>query len=140
MTSGQWQSSFGLRLAGKSLANGNLTASRANPTQATSQVLGFGTGSGQINQLVLMERSLGPGASETLDLYDGSTNNPALVDIMTSNVAFRTLRSVAFWIMDGGDTAGVTIGNEATVGAGAVVLKDVPDGETVVGVPARAIK
>jgi sugar O-acyltransferase (sialic acid O-acetyltransferase NeuD family) len=35
---------------------------------------------------------------------------------------------------------GVTIGAAATVGAGAVVLKDVPDGETVIGVPARAIK
>jgi len=35
---------------------------------------------------------------------------------------------------------GVVLGKNSTVGAGPVVTKDVPDGETVVGVPAREIK
>lgn len=35
---------------------------------------------------------------------------------------------------------GITIGNGAVVGAGAVVTKDVPDFAIVVGVPAKVIK
>ena len=34
---------------------------------------------------------------------------------------------------------GITIGQDAIVGAGAVVTKDVPEGTTVVGIPARAM-
>jgi UDP-perosamine 4-acetyltransferase len=35
---------------------------------------------------------------------------------------------------------GITIGSEVIVGAGGVVIGDINDGETAVGVPARVIK
>jgi acetyltransferase-like isoleucine patch superfamily enzyme len=35
---------------------------------------------------------------------------------------------------------GVTIGNDAVIGAGSVVTKDIPDGSIAVGVPAKVIK
>ena len=34
----------------------------------------------------------------------------------------------------------ITVGNNVTIGAGAVVVKDVPDNAVVVGNPARVIK
>ena len=38
------------------------------------------------------------------------------------------------------NTSGVTIGENAVVGAGAVVTKDVPNNAVVVGNPARVIR
>jgi acetyltransferase-like isoleucine patch superfamily enzyme len=35
---------------------------------------------------------------------------------------------------------GVTIGNDAVIGAGSVVTKDIPDGSIAVGIPAKVIK
>ena len=35
---------------------------------------------------------------------------------------------------------GIVIGNNVKIGAGAVVVKDVPDNSTVVGIPARIVK
>lgn len=34
----------------------------------------------------------------------------------------------------------ITIGKDAKIGAGAVVLKDIPDGATAVGIPAKVVR
>ncbi len=114
MTSGSWQMSLGLRLSGKKLAASNVVAIRANPTEQQSQVMGFGTGNDQMDQIVCQERTLAAGASENLDLYDGSTNTPQLLDICNDALALRTVKSFTLWIVAGGDSAGVTIGAAAS--------------------------
>ena len=49
------------------------------------------------------------------------------------------IRKSAYIGMNASIKQGVTVGAAATVGMGAVVLSDVPDGQTWVGVPARAL-
>jgi hypothetical protein len=38
------------------------------------------------------------------------------------------------------DQQGITIGNNVTIGAGTVVIKDIPDNATVVGNPQRILR
>lgn len=115
MTGGQWQMSLGLKLAGQFLAPGNVRPAKANQADQIQQVMGYGTGNDQVDLIVLQDRSLAAGASEELDLYDGSTNSPPITDIGGwANAGFRRLKGFALWISDGGDTAGVTVGAAAS--------------------------
>lgn len=57
--------------------------------------------------------------------------------ILSGNVTVKE----GAWIGAGATVIqGVTIGKWSVVGAGAVVIEDVPDGATVVGIPAKVIK
>ncbi len=107
--------SLGLKLGGQFLAPGNVRPAKATQTDQTQQVMGYGTGTDQMDLIVLQDRSLAAGAFELIDLYDGSTNSPPIKDIGGwANAAFRRLKGFALWIADGGDTAGVTVGAAAS--------------------------
>ncbi|MBW4636975.1 MAG: N-acetyltransferase [Gloeocapsa sp. UFS-A4-WI-NPMV-4B04] len=83
---------------------------------------------------------VGHGVMFTNDLYpratnqDGSPKTDADWHLVKTLVKHRASIGSNATIL-----AGVTIGENAIVGAGAVVTHDVPNDTTVVGVPARAI-
>ncbi|MDX9863418.1 MAG: acyltransferase [Anaerolineaceae bacterium] len=83
---------------------------------------------------------IGHGVMFTNDIYprstnpDGSLQNPEDWTLVETLVKRRASIGTNATII-----AGVTIGESALVGAGAVVTKDVPDFAVVAGVPARVI-
>ncbi|BAU05248.1 N-acetyltransferase [Fischerella major NIES-592] len=83
---------------------------------------------------------IGHGVMFTNDIYpratneDGSLKTDADWDVVETRVKYRASIGSNATIL-----AGVTVGEKAIVGAGAVVTRDVPDYAIVVGVPARII-
>ncbi|OWY63645.1 N-acetyltransferase [cyanobacterium TDX16] len=83
---------------------------------------------------------IGHGVMFTNDLYPRATNEDSSLQTEAdwSVIKTRVKRRASI-----GSNAtilpGVTIGESAIVGAGAVVTRDVPDRATVVGVPARVV-
>lgn len=74
------------------------------------QSLAFGTGSGAFDTLISQPRTLAAGASETIDLFAGST----LLDLFGDSGALRTVKGLTIYIVDGGDSSGVRIGGAAS--------------------------
>jgi acetyltransferase-like isoleucine patch superfamily enzyme len=76
----------------------------------------------------------------TNDLYPRATNEDGSLQTEADWAVVKTLvrRSASFG-SNATVLAGVTIGERAIVGAGAVVTRDVPDYAIVAGVPARMI-
>ena len=111
MDDGSWRISVGLNCQGTTAPGYYVAQPSVSPTCSFQQVLAFGAGSGECNLIVVHERPLGAGLSETLNLYDGT-----LTDIHGDAAPFRLLKAVCVGIVSGGDTSGVTIGNAATNG------------------------
>lgn len=83
---------------------------------------------------------IGHGVMFTNDIYPRSTNSDGSIkvgddwDLVETHIKRRAGIGSNVTIL-----AGITIGENAIVGAGAVVTKDVPDNAIVAGVPAKII-
>ena len=123
--------------------NNPLPARSVNSTGGASQSLSFGTTSGRADVFCDGQYLLAAGASLTLNLYDGGATDSDLLTVFKTAANLRVLKSLVVSIVDGGDTAGVTIGAASSnefvgyFGAAGDTLTIYPDGPSyAVGSPA----
>jgi len=109
MTGGSWRSVTSIDARGFNAFPGSITPPKVREVGDAIQSLAFGTGTNRFDTAVAIEHSLAPGASETLNLFDGS-----LLDITGMAATFRMLKGFAAWVTAGGDSAGVTLGQAAS--------------------------
>lgn len=83
--------------------------------------------------------TISPGAALLSHFSVGFKDHP-LIKLYPKKVEFVTVKKGAFIGVHATILSGVTIGERAVVGAGAVVTTDVPNDTLVVGVPAKITK
>lgn len=112
MTGLTFQLGVGLKAVGVKLPAGGPAPAKVPANKGKAQALAFGTGSGQADILILTTRPLANGASETIDLYAGTT----LKDVFGENAPLRKVKSIMVWVESGGDAAGVVVGGATSNG------------------------
>ncbi len=94
-----------------------------NPIPASQQAVStitwqYGTGSGQVDIVVDMYRTLAASGNEELDLYDGVTNTPDVIDVFGFAIAGRKIKYIRIEMVpnSNGSTpaTGLTIGNASS--------------------------
>jgi hypothetical protein len=108
-----------VRLTSKLQPSGNapvnsLSEPSASANLVLSETLDFGVSIGQINRPCVGQYLIAAGASLTLNLYDGGTTSSDLTTQYGEAANLRLARFIYIAIVDGGDTAGVTVGNAAS--------------------------
>ena len=87
---------------------------------------GIVIGSGKIGSNALIYHGVTLGAQQ-MDVLYNPEKRPVVGDNVTIGAGAKVL-------------GGIFVGNNAVIGANAVVTKSVPEGATVVGIPARVVK
>jgi hypothetical protein len=113
-------------------ANPQGTASTSTLNQLSTTVTGnpgitmtFGTGANQFNILIAQDRTLTASSSETLDI------NTGLADLFDGSPTMTHLKYVAFYIISGGDTTGLTAVSGASNGFVGYGIQTTSAGPTV---------
>ena len=123
MTTGTYRAINSVQIVGTLLPSAiassvSTNAAKFNQNETNQFTLSYGTGSGQSDSFVYMYRTLAGGANETLDLYDGSTPTPDIVDVFGDVIAFRKIKLFRIEMVANSDgttaSTGCVIGNAAT--------------------------
>lgn len=83
--------------------------------------------------------TISPGTALLSHFSVGFSDHP-LVKVYPKKVEFVTVKQGAFIGVHATILSGITVGERAVVGAGAVVTKNVPNDTLVVGIPAKSVK
>ena len=115
MNGGTFRASTGITATGVKAPQGNgldefLSDAKVTASGSAQQSVSYGTGEGRFDLMVSQTRGLGPGASETFDLYTGTD----VLTVFGETANFRVIRTVGIYVVSGGDTSGVAIGGASS--------------------------